>query len=83
MPTKVEKYKLSPEQLDFAKKFKQIGKLKQVLEQGIQYKASELEQLQRLATGMDMRIAQILKQAPTELDEVSEQIDPSQLVINY
>lgn len=80
---KVEKYKLTPEQVAFSKKFKQVKNLSNVLRQGIMYKASEMQQLQQLSEGVDLRIQNLLQQAPTDFSELAEQPSTEQLVINW
>ena len=83
MPDQVEGYKLSPQQKDFAKKYKQINNIKKVLAVGIQYKATELKRLQLMANGVDMQINEMLQNAPTTLRQTTEQPSEDALVINY
>lgn len=86
MPDKaqpIEKYKLSPEQIEFAKSMKRIKEIQQVLAKGIQYKASELQTMQQMASGIDLQVKQMLSSAPKEVDELVGQPDAMDLAINY
>lgn len=82
-PKPVEKYKLSKEQMQFAQSMKRIQEVQKMLTQGIQYKASELQQMQQMASGIDLQVKQMLSSAPNELDELVNQPDAIDLSINY
>jgi hypothetical protein len=82
-PQAVEKYKLSKEQMEFAKNMRKISKIQKVLAQGIQYKATQLQTMQQMATGIDLQVKQMLSSAPNELDELVGQPDAINLAINY
>jgi hypothetical protein len=83
MPAPVEKYKLTKEQQQYTKQYKQVQKVRKAIAQGIQYKMSELRQLQQVAQGYDQKIAEFLQMAPTDGQGEVKQPDAANLVINY